>query len=61
MRVKNISQDADYGIFVGIEADDGEKMDFYFCSRTGKVIGPQDGFTPEQFQLALETSRQAGI
>jgi hypothetical protein len=53
MRVKNISQDGDYGIFVRIEADDGEKIDFYFCSRTEKVIGPQGGFTPEQFQFAL--------
>jgi hypothetical protein len=61
MRVKTISQDGDYGIFVRIEADDSEKMDFYFCSRTEKVIGPQDGFTPEQFQFALETSRRAGI
>jgi hypothetical protein len=61
MLVDALSHDGDYGIFVRIAADDGEKMDFYFCSRTGKVIGPQDGFTPEQFQLALETSRQAGI
>ena len=61
MRVKNVSQDGDYGIFVRIEADDGEKIDFYFCSRTEKVIGPRGGFTPEQFQFALEASRQAGI
>lgn len=61
MLVKALSHDDDYGIFVRIAADDGEKMDFYFCSRTGKVLGPENGFTPEQLQLALQASRQAGI
>ena len=43
MHIKAVSRDGDYGIFVR-EADDGENLDFYFCSRTGKVIGPEEGF-----------------
>jgi hypothetical protein len=60
MQIKAVSRDGDYGIFVR-EVDDGENMDFYFCSGTGKVIGPEEGFTPEQFQFALEASRQLGV
>ena len=60
MHIKTVSRDGDYGIFVR-GADDGENLDFYFCSRTGKVLGPEEGFTPEQFQFALEASRQPGI
>jgi hypothetical protein len=25
------------------------------------VVGPEEGFTPEQFQFALEASRKPGI
>jgi hypothetical protein len=60
MFVKSVSRDGDYGIFVR-EEDNGENVDFYFSSKTGKVLGPKDGFTPEQFQLALEASRRPGI
>jgi hypothetical protein len=61
MLIDTLWRDGDYGIYVRIEADDGRMMDFYFPLRTGKVIGPEEGFTPEQFQFALEASKRPGI
>jgi hypothetical protein len=70
MRVKTISQDGDYGIFVGIEADDGELLNFYVCAGDERVICPDPVLdkswglnvsrlcTPEERLFALEASRQ---
>jgi hypothetical protein len=61
MLIDTLWRDGDYGIYVRIEADDGRMMDFYFSLRTGKVIGPEEGFTPEQLEFAREASKRPGI